>query len=352
MLQDGEAYGLSPLDVHVRRLIWHILVFLDIRVCEAIGPRPIIRLDDYDTQLPLNVDDKQLHASGQPPANAARFTDATLTLIRHEINEIMRTIWFNRPKVQKGKMSLTGLLTKVETMKNNVLTKYEPLIDDRDPVQKCAKVVMHILLSRLHPITLHAYHINVKVALPLRLRDTMVSHATQVLEYAVLFETDPQLRSWWWYAGALQQYHIAFLLLIEVWKFPERRGTDRIWRSLDYVFECDSADDQETKAKKILVELRRRIASYASMRATRAPVTMNQYVGQGSQLLKESIQSPLTSSPNSNFGASAQTNQPNMAAMGQNAPNIPPDLSGGNQAPVEQMNLTPPHVAPVDIDWV
>ena len=30
------------------------LCFLDIRTCEATGPRPQIHKEDYDTRLPLN----------------------------------------------------------------------------------------------------------------------------------------------------------------------------------------------------------------------------------------------------------------------------------------------------------
>lgn len=48
---------------------------------------------------PLNVDNVDLHATGKPPANADRWTDSTLTLIRFEVNEMMRTIWYELPSV-------------------------------------------------------------------------------------------------------------------------------------------------------------------------------------------------------------------------------------------------------------
>ena len=139
---------MNPLETHVRRLIWHQLCFLDIRTCEAQGPKPQIRRDDFDTKLPLNVDDVDLHASGKPPlCTTDRWTDATFSLIRFEINEMMRTIWIDRPRIERRKISLTAVLSKIETFKTNMATKYDHLMDDRIPLQKCAKIVKALLLS-------------------------------------------------------------------------------------------------------------------------------------------------------------------------------------------------------------
>ena len=90
--RDGEEYGLTPLETHVRRVLWHQLCFLDIRTCEAQGPRPVIRRDEYDARLPLNCDDAEITHDAAPPADrcAARWTPNTLPIIRFEINEMLR----------------------------------------------------------------------------------------------------------------------------------------------------------------------------------------------------------------------------------------------------------------------
>lgn len=90
--RDGEEYGLTPLETHVRRVIWNQLCFLDIRTCEAQGPRPVIRREEYDTRLPLNCDDTEVtHENAPDPDSCAgRWTPITLPLIRFEINEMMR----------------------------------------------------------------------------------------------------------------------------------------------------------------------------------------------------------------------------------------------------------------------
>jgi hypothetical protein len=277
--RDGETYGMNPLETHVRRLIWHQLCFLDIRTCEAQGPKPQIRRDDFDTKLPLNVDDNDLHASGKPPVSADRWTDATFSLIRFEINEMMRTIWIDRPRIERRKISLTAVLSKIETFRTNMAAKYDHLMDDRIPLQKCAKIVKTLLISRLHIMVLHRYHNSVVSPMPDRLRKIMTASGTTTLETAVALETLPEVRNWAWYAGAYQQYHAAFLLLMEVYVYPNLKAADRIWACLDWIYECDPSEHRGLKARKILSELQRKTAVYQSMRGMRAPVVMEKHLG-------------------------------------------------------------------------
>ena len=277
--RDGETYGMNPLETHVRRLIWHQLCFLDIRTCEAQGPKPQIRRDDFDTKLPLNVDDNDLHASGKPPVSADRWTDATFSIIRFEVNEMMRTVWIDRPRIERRKISLTAVLSKIETFRTNMAAKYDHLVDDRIPLQKCAKIVKALLLTRLHIMVLHRYHNSVVSPMPDRLRKIMTASGTTLLETAVALETLPEVRNWAWYAGAYQQYHAAFLLLMEVYVYPNLKEADRIWACLDWIYECDPSEHRAIKARRILSELQRKTAVYQSMRGMRAPVVMEKHLG-------------------------------------------------------------------------
>ena len=220
---------MNQLEIHIRRLIWHQLCFLDLRTCEAQGPRPSIRRDDFDTKLPLNLDDSDITASQETPTVLDRWTDATFVIIRFEICEMMRTIWVDRPRLERRKISLTALLSKIETFKSNMAKRYDHLMDDRIPVQKYAKIVKALLLSRLHIMVLHRYHNSVISPMPERLRAIMLSEGLTTLETAISLEVLPEIRTWEWYGGAWQQYHTAFLLLMEIFVYPGRKEADRIW---------------------------------------------------------------------------------------------------------------------------
>lgn len=164
--RDGTEYGLGPVETHVRRMIWYALCSLDIRTCEAQGPRPVIRTDDFDTQFPLNVDDEELESSNPPTESAKRWTDVTLSLIRWECLEIHRVIWFDRPRVEKKTMTLTALLSKVENFRRMMKEKYLSLVDDSIPVQHYGRQLFEILSLRLHAMVLHRYHNGTKFAIP------------------------------------------------------------------------------------------------------------------------------------------------------------------------------------------
>lgn len=287
--RDGETYGMNPLETHVRRLIWQQVCFLDIRTCEAQGPRPAIRRDEYDTKLPLNVDDVNLHTTGPPPKPSDRWTNVTCSLIRFEINEMMRTIWVDRPRIERRKITLTAVLSKIETFKSEMAAKYDHMMDDRIPVQKCAKTVKALLIARLYIMVLHRYHNSVVSPMPDRLRNIMLAAGTANLEAGISLETIPEFRDWTWYLGAMQQYHAAFLLLMEVYVYPQRKEAPRIWKCLDFIFECDPAQSPHAKGLKILSELQQKTAIYQNMRGMRAPVQMDKHMVQRPPRVKEEV---------------------------------------------------------------
>lgn len=272
--RDGETYGLNPLECHVRRLIWHQLCFLDIRTAEAQGPRPRIRHDEYDTKLPLNVDDIHIHPTGPPPVAVDRWTDVTLSNIRFECNEMMRTIWVDRQRVERRKLSLTALLGKIETFRKNMAAKYDHLIDERIPVEKAGKLIKSLMMSRFMVMVLHRYHNSAAAPMPDRLKELLITNGTNSLECAIALETEPDLRPWAWYCGAYQQYHTAFLLLIEIYLYPNRKEADRIWKCLDYIFETEQSLPREEKGRIILTQMKEKTGVYQEMRKMRAPASL------------------------------------------------------------------------------
>ncbi|KAI1385031.1 uncharacterized protein F4822DRAFT_433559 [Hypoxylon trugodes] len=276
--RDGDAYGLTPLETHVRRLIWHQLCFLDIRTCEAQGPKPVIRRDDYDTKLPINCNENDLTHAVKPPESADVWTTNTLTLIRFEINEMMRIIWVDRRRLETRRTTLTAVLTKIENFRRRMTEKYDHLLDVTQPIQRYAKCVMYLLTYRLHVMVLHPYHSNAANPMPPRLNQLLITSGIMIVELAIQLETNPNFRDWAWYLGAYFQYQIALLLATEVYFRPQSHHADRIWLCLDYVFNMDRRLPPETKAVQILSEIQGKTAVYMRMRKMRGPTTLSRAV--------------------------------------------------------------------------
>ncbi|KAK8089822.1 hypothetical protein PG997_004783 [Apiospora hydei] len=286
--RDGEAYGLTPLETHVRRLVWHQLCFLDIRTCEAQGPKPVIRREDYDTKLPVNCNEDQLTHAVVPPEPADHWTTNTLALIRFEINEMMRIIWLDRRRLEVRKISLTD----IENFRRRMSEKYDHLLDVAQPAQRYAKCVMSLLTYRLHAMVLHPYHSNAAHPMPAQLSSLLVSSGIVIVEHAIQLETNPLFRPWAWYLGAYFQYQIALLLATEVYYRPGSRDADRIWTCLDYA-----------KGVHLLSEIQGKTAVYMRLRKMRGP-TNTARAALAQNVVAGTAKQPSTSTP---FAAAATT---------------------------------------------
>ncbi|OCK79312.1 hypothetical protein K432DRAFT_300154 [Lepidopterella palustris CBS 459.81] len=278
--RDGSHYGLSAVEVHVRRLVWYQICFLDIHTCEVTGPRPQIRREDFDTKFPLNVDDVDLESSFPPTEDVKHFTDMTISRIRFECNEMRRLIWMERPRIERKKTTLTSLLSKIQNFRSAMEKTYLPILDKTIPLHFMAMQIYGVLSTRLHIMSLNKYASNQHRLMPERLRQILLGSGVLLLEHSMTIETTPALSTWTWYHGAMQQYHTALLLLSELYAKPRDPAVEtRVWRCLDFAFELPPALSGAEKSRMILGELRDRTEAYQSIRRVRAPTTMSKPVG-------------------------------------------------------------------------
>ncbi|KAF2174871.1 hypothetical protein K469DRAFT_724950 [Zopfia rhizophila CBS 207.26] len=273
--RDPSLYSLSPVDVHLRRLIWYQICFLDLRTCEATGPRPQIRRQDFDTKFPLNIDDVDLGHGWNVQEDAKHFTDMTITRMRFECYEMHRLIWAERPRIEKKKTTLTSLLSKIQVFQAAMEKTYLPMLDKRIPLHFLATQIYGILSCRMHVMVLNKYASNQHRLMPERLRQIMIGSSVLILEHSITMETTPALSIWTWYVGALHQYHTALLLLSELYaKARDPAVEARVWRCLDYAFELPAGLDNAEKSRKVLEDLIGRTEMYQSIRRVRAPTNM------------------------------------------------------------------------------
>ena len=186
------------------------------------------------------------------------------------------------------------------------------------------------------------------------------------MESAIELETSSALSTWAWYAGAIQQYHYALLILIEIYAFPMRKEADRIWDCLDYIYEVPAGLTREQKGRWIITQIRDKTDVYMSARKARAPAKIDGFAPPPVRSTSHS-QSP-TDGPSQAVGK--------MQPIGPHSSEVPQQMPGGQyayppQANVPQMSRSsaprPPPVqaqsnpmmlpnmpdAPmVDIDWV
>lgn len=285
--RDPTAYSSSPIECQVRRLVWYQICFLDLRTCDAVGPRPQIRLDDYDTRFPLNVDDEDLDRAerGERGVDVSkdsnRFTDMTISLMRFEGYEMHRFLWSERPKLErkrtgdKSGVTITSILSRVQSFQAAMEKKYLPMLSKTEPLHVLASELHGIVSNRLYVAILQKYIAGARNKMPERLRQLTMSAATMILEHGMSIEQHPILSSWAWIVGALHQHHSALLLVNEICvSNPEPAMEQRIWRCLDYSFNLPPGLPNIEKTRIVLEDLVGKSKRYTEIKRIRAPTNM------------------------------------------------------------------------------
>ncbi|KAI4697751.1 uncharacterized protein J4E84_000884 [Alternaria hordeiaustralica] len=287
--RDPTTYSSSPVEIQVRRLIWYQICFLDLRTCEAVGPRPQIRLDDYDTRFPLNIDDVDLDRAerGEGGIDVSKdrnhFTDMTISLMRFEGYEMHRFLWTERPKLDrkradgKSEVTITSLLSRVQSFQAAMEKKYLPMLSKTELLHVLASELYGIVSNRLYISILQKYITSARSRMPERLRQLTLSAATMILEHGMAIEQHPVLSSWAWIVGALHQHHCALLLVSEIYVAnPEPAMEQRIWKCLDYSFNLPTGLSNVEKTRMVLEELVGKTKAYSALKRVRVPADMPQ----------------------------------------------------------------------------
>jgi hypothetical protein len=287
--RDPTAYSNSPVGIQIRRLVWYQICFLDLRTSEATGPRPQIRLEDYDTQRPLNIDDIDLDRAqyGDTSIDVSQdrkhFTDMTITRMRLDCYQMFRFLANERPKLDqkradgKSEVTITTLLRRLQDFTAAMEKTYLPMLNKSEPSHILATKIYGILSNKMYISLLQKYLTNSRKKMPERLRQVTLSTATLVLEHGMEIETEPALSRWAWYVGALHQHHCAVLLVSEMWvEKMEPAMEQRIWRCLDYSFDLSAEMSNVEKSRSVLEDLVERTKLYIDMKRVRAPNNMPQ----------------------------------------------------------------------------
>jgi hypothetical protein len=272
--RDGSHYNMTPIEIHVRRMVWHQLCFLDQRTCEATGPRPQIRKEDYDTRLPANVNDLDFISTDGAIEDRPYWTDNTLFRIRAECIEIRRQIWFDIIALDKKKKTLTSVLVRVQKFRNSLEARFLPMLDENNPLHIFARHIMALGVNGLYIQVLHRYLFSTTTKMPDRLRQVLIEAGLAQMENAIALETTPSIAPWSWYKGAFNQYHSALLLMVEVYAYPMRKDAARIWKCLDYIFDIPPHLSPKQKAELVITDLRDRMEIFHQMRRVRATTQM------------------------------------------------------------------------------
>ncbi|PHH52454.1 putative transcriptional regulatory protein [Ceratocystis fimbriata CBS 114723] len=264
--KDGEYFHLTPMEIQLRRLIWYQLCFMDVRTSESQGPRPYIRRDDFNTKLPVNIENELLETAETMPAPVERWTPMTLSLIRFEVNEVARAIWADRQKPECRRATITEMLSRVDEFWKLIVSRYDSFMQLDVPVQKYTRLAYHLQMYRLYVVVLMRYNTQHSAGLPAKLNSVMVRACIMICELTIQLDTDPMFADWKWYLGAYTQYQPALVLAREIYDNPGTSEADRIWACLSHAFIINPNDSREQQIEAIMARIVTKLHIYRSLR--------------------------------------------------------------------------------------
>lgn len=154
--RDGSLYGFSADETADRRLLWLQLCVLDMRVCESYGPRPGIRLGDFDVSISL-ITEPEDKASCEPGI-PSQHDCATFNTLRFEYNQMRRLLWNDMCRLEAGKISLTTSLKKIDNFSRAMSVKYDNILIGDSVFASYSKKFLSFLIENLYVMILYPYY--------------------------------------------------------------------------------------------------------------------------------------------------------------------------------------------------
>lgn len=138
--RDGELFNLAPVEVELRRRIWHQVSLLDLRASEARGVYPMYLI--YDTKLPLNINDSDIGIETKTmPVSRVGLTDMTVALLRLEVCVTTRRLHKTTSVAEKEKV--------IEEFERYMETTYIQYCINAGPVQRLCANLGRLVVKRM-----------------------------------------------------------------------------------------------------------------------------------------------------------------------------------------------------------
>lgn len=240
--RDGEALGLSPFDVQMRRRLWYQLISLDGYASQISGTGITVEPGTWDSKQPVNINDDQIWPGmTHQPEEQNGATDMIFFLARAEMGA-----WYLKSIDGKSKPPMYKAFSyhgdeaahgdMVDQMEGVVEMKYIRYCDLLNP--------LHTLLMGMARSAANAARLRMKLP---SLRKDHVSNeerkevcriAARIIDTDSAAHTNPSLKRYMWHIKAFFQWDALVCMLISMAK-PDLFSPSELeesWRRIEHVF--------------------------------------------------------------------------------------------------------------------
>ncbi|KAH6880675.1 hypothetical protein B0T10DRAFT_142317 [Thelonectria olida] len=241
---DGVHWGLSPFDIEMRRRLWWELCTLEAQISEEHGCAPAVAEAQFDTRMPLNIDDVDLYPGmAELPVSKMGVTEMTISLIKFELTDALQHIlrqWHNTAPQLSSSERIVAELT-IEQKEVWIYQRHQQIeqiyLSGLDLSLPSAWVVATVI--RLHLSTMwlmvfpHKQRHDGGVVLPERIREKLFIASIESIENGNLLDNDSRASQCRWYFGMYRQWHSVVFTLSELCRRAQGQLVDRAWDAVE-----------------------------------------------------------------------------------------------------------------------
>lgn len=230
--RDGTHFqNLTPFDVEIRRRVWYALCSLDVRASEDQGTDFTIQHGSFDTKLPLNIDDDDIHPDTQEtPTECEGITDMTLPIVSMKISIISRQMLVPGIGLDEQNRLLSTIFPTLEEL----YLRFLPSSENTENIRCWVMIVVaHLVVGKLTLFT----HMPVLFSAPGEhfsdeVRNKLLVAAIEVAEFNHALNTEKACRQWRWVYQTYTHWHAIVYLLLDICRRPWSPLVDRAWVAL------------------------------------------------------------------------------------------------------------------------
>ncbi|KAF2875847.1 hypothetical protein BDV95DRAFT_562751 [Massariosphaeria phaeospora] len=237
--RDGSHFDLLPFEIESRRRLWWQVCLLDARAAEDHGCDPTIVEAQFDTRMPLNINDTDLEPDmKEMPKERQGFTDMTFCVIRFELTNIFRRIIYIPPGPNRCNQFFANLtISEKEQWIGNchqrLEEKYLKHCHNNSPLCWVTATVSRLVMSKMWLIVYHPHQRHDGGAsLPQETKDKLFITSLENVEYSLLLETEARTMKWGWLFRTYVQWHAIAFLLSELCIRTKGEAVERAWRAI------------------------------------------------------------------------------------------------------------------------
>lgn len=239
--RDGSHFGLAPFEVEMRRRLWWQVCILDTRASEDHGCDPTIIEQAFDTKMPLNINDADIHPDMKEfPPERQGCTDMSFCLIRFEVANTFRRINYIPPGPPKGCTEYFANLTMEDKEKwitechNRLEERYLKHCDMSVPLFWVTATVARLMMSKMWLMVYHPFQRHDGGAsLPRETKEKLFITSLENIEYSLLLETESRTMKWGWLFKTYMQWHALAFILSELCQRTTGDLVERAWIAVE-----------------------------------------------------------------------------------------------------------------------